>query len=143
MALVKYSDLDFRPVTFNSILDNFFNETNSKTGRINKFRPSADVVETDKGYEIEVSLPGIEKNDINIDVNEGTLTISGERKLENEVEGKNYHMVETSYGSFSRSFRIPKLVDSSKIDASYKNGILKVDLPKDEKKALKTSIKVK
>ena len=143
MTLVKYSDLDFRPTSFSSILDNFFNETNGNTSGVSRFRPGADVIETEKGFEIEVALPGIEKKDINIDVNEGTLTISGERRLEDEKEGRNYYRVETRYGSFSRSFKIPELVDVSKIDASYKNGILKVDLPKDEKKALKTSIKVK
>ena len=143
MTLVKYSDSDFRPVTFSSILDNFFNETVRNPSKVSRFRPGADVIETEKMYEIQLALPGMEKKDINIDVNEGVLTISGERKFENEDEGRNYFMVETHYGSFSRSFNLPELVDSSKIDAAYKNGILYIELPKDEKKALKTSIKVK
>ena len=142
MTLVKYSDLDFRPTTFSSMLDNFFNEA-ANTNRVSRFRPGADVVETEKSFEIHIAVPGMEKKDINIDVNEGVLTISGERKFENKEEGRNYHTVETSYGSFSRTFNIPELVDSSNIEASYKNGILKVDLPKDEKKALKATIKVK
>jgi HSP20 family protein len=143
MTLVKYSDSDFRPTTFSSILDNFFNESVGNASRVSRFRPGADVIETDKHYEIQLALPGMEKKDINIDINEGVLTISGERKFENEDESRNYFMVETRYGAFSRSFNLPDLVDSSKIDASYKNGILYVELPKDEKKALKTTIKVK
>ena len=143
MTLVKYSDLDRRPATFSSVLDSFFNETVGNASRVSRFRPGADVVETDGSYEIHVALPGLEKKDINLDINEGVITISGERKFENEEKGKNFYSVETRYGTFSRSFNIPELVDAEKIEASYKNGILKVDLPKDEKKALKTSIKVK
>lgn len=143
MTLVKYSDSDFRPTTFSSLLDNFFNESNGNASRVKSFRPGVDVVETEKNYEIHVALPGIAKKDISIDINDGVISISGERKFENEEEGKNYRLVETRFGSFSRSFNIPEHVDASKIDASFKDGILKVELPKDEKKLLKTSIKVK
>ena len=143
MTLVKYSDLDFRPTTFSSVLDNFFNESLGNASKVSRFRPVADVIESEKGYEIQVALPGLEKKDISIDMKDGVLTISGERKFDNEDKGRNYYSVETRYGSFSRSFNIPELVDATKIDASFKNGILTIDMPKDEKKALATTIKIK
>jgi HSP20 family protein len=82
------------------------------------------------------------KEDFKIDLNEKYLTISGERKYKNETKEQNFHSIETQYGSFSRSFTLPENVDSTKIAASYANGILEVNVPKDEKKALKTTIKV-
>ena len=85
----------------------------------------------------------MEKNDFNLDVNDDTLTISGERKFENESKEKNYHSIETYFGSFKRAFHLPKDVDQNKIDATYKNGILNVILPKDAKAELKSTIKVK
>lgn len=142
MTLVKYSDFDRMPTTFSSLLDNFFNESVSRT-RLQNFRPGVDIVETDKSYEIKLAVPGMNKEDFDLDINDGVLIISGERKFEKKEDGKNYHSVETQYGKFSRTFNLPDHVIASKIDATYTNGILNINIPKDEKKALKTSIQVK
>ena len=142
MTLVKYSDFDRMPTTFSSLLDNFFNESVSRT-KLQNFRPGVDIVETDKRYEIQLAVPGMNKEDFDLDINDGVLIISGDRKFEKKEDSKNYHSVETQYGKFSRTFNLPDHVVASKIDATYTNGILNINIPKDEKKALKTSIKVK
>ena len=82
------------------------------------------------------------KEDFNIELKDNHLTLSGERKFTEEKKEKNFQSIETQYGSFSRSFSMPENADASRINAKYNNGILEIIIPKDEKKALKTSIKV-
>ena len=101
-----------------------------------------DILENDSAYEINVAVPGLSKDEFKVDLNDNFLTISGERKFSTEKKEKNLHVVETQYGNFSRSFALPENVDASKINAKYNNGILEITLPKDEKKILKTTIKV-
>jgi HSP20 family protein len=143
MTLVKYSDFDVRPTTFSTLLDKVFNESVGNATRLNRFRPNVDIIENEKSYEIKVAVPGMEKNDFELDIKDGLLVISGERKFEKKEDGTDYHTIETQYGSFSRSFNLPDHVDVSKVSASYKNGILEVGIPKDEQKTLKTTIKIK
>ena len=85
----------------------------------------------------------MKKTDFNLDLTEGRLTVSGERKLKEKKEGKNYHSLETHYGSFSRSFYLPDDVSSDSIKAVYEDGLLKINLPKAEKKVNKAKIEVK
>jgi HSP20 family protein len=92
--------------------------------------PAVDVAETAKGYEITAELPGIDEKNIDVKYSDGTLTIKGEKKDEREEKKENYHLSERSYGSFQRSFRVPDGVDADKIEASFKNGVLTVALPK-------------
>ena len=106
------------------------------------FSPKVDVIENENSYEVHLAVPGVSKEDFKIDLNDNTLTISGERKFTNEKKEKNYHSVETQYGSFRRSFSLPENIDGTKISAKYNNGILELVIPKDEKKALKQTIKV-
>lgn len=94
--------------------------------------PVVDIRETDNSYEIKADLPGVKKEDISIDIGDNTLTISGERKFEEQEKKKDYIRIERSYGSFSRSFALPQNVDSAKIKAKYKEGILDLTLPKKE-----------
>jgi len=141
MSMIRYNPNDYTPVAFSSLLDKFFNDSMTKSG-MSSFVPKVDVIENDKAFELHVEVPGMEKEDFKIELNDGSLTVSGERKFKSEQKEKNFHSVETRYGSFSRSFVIPDNVEANKIDAKYKNGILELTLPKDEKKALKTSIKV-
>ncbi|HBQ59411.1 MAG TPA: heat-shock protein Hsp20, partial [Balneolaceae bacterium] len=82
--------------------------------------------ETDNSFEIEVALPGMKKDDINIDLDNGRLTISGERTFENEESNKNYHRLESGFGSFSRSFQLPDSIDEESINAKYENGVLDI-----------------
>lgn len=144
MSIVRYSTAnDFVPTSFSHLIDRFFNDSLSRTGgAAYSFVPKVDIFETEKAYEVQLSVPGVNKEDFKIDVNENQLTISGERKLSKEKKQDNLYLVESQYGHFSRAFRLPEEVDASKIAASYENGILSLTLPKDEKKAVKTSIKV-
>ena len=94
--------------------------------------PTIDFSETDDHVIVRAEVPGMDKKDINITLTDGLLTIQGEKKQEKEEEKENYRFVERRYGSFSRSLRIPSGVDADKIEASYKDGVLKVAIPKTE-----------
>ena len=107
-----------------------------------EWSPLVDITEDEKEYIVKAEIPEMKKEDIKINVHEDVLTISGERKYEKEEKGKKYHRVERAYGSFVRSFTLPEDADGSKISAEYKDGILKVRLPKSEKPKTK-AIEVK
>ena len=92
--------------------------------------PAADVVETDKAYEITAELPGIDQKNIEVNVANGGITIKGEKTEETEEKKKDYYVSERRYGSFERYFSLPEGVDADKIEATFKNGVLKVTLPK-------------
>ena len=104
--------------------------------------PSLDVAETKNDIVVKVEIPGIDPKEIDISLANDVLTIKGEKKQEREKKEENYHVVERSYGSFTRSLRLPGEVQSDKITASYKNGILKATFPKSEE-AKKKEIKIK
>ena len=141
MNLIRTKTNDFVPVTFRSLVDQFFNdELVSSGGR--SFLPGVDILETEKAFEIHLAAPGMKKEDFKLDLDDQFLTISGERKNKREDKNPKFHVIETNYGSFSRSFRLPDGVLISKIEASYKDGILEVIVPKDEQKNLKTTIRV-
>jgi HSP20 family protein len=142
MKLVKYNQLDpAYPATFSTLLDRFFNDSIGQN--LKQFTPAVDISEDESKYELHVSVPGMKKTDFNLDLTEGRLTVSGERKMEEKKEGKNYHSLETHYGSFSRSFYLPDDVNSDSIEAVYEDGLLKINLPKAEKKVNKAKIEVK
>jgi HSP20 family protein len=141
MSIIRYNANEFVPTTFSALVDRFFNDSITRAGG-STFVPKTDVVESATAYEVHLAIPGLNKEDFNIEVNDNYLTISGERKFQNEKKDKNYHAIETHYGSFSRSFTLPENVDTSKINAKYNNGILEITIPKDEKKVLKQTIKV-
>ena len=142
MVIRKYNGMQNDvPQTFSSMLDRFFNESVNSRG-FSGFTPHVDACETENGYEIEVALPGIHKEDIAIDFQEGKLTISGERRFEKKEEGRRYQMLETQYGTFSRSFYLPDNVNPDKISAQLQDGMLMVSVPKDEHKTMKRQIKI-
>jgi HSP20 family protein len=144
MSIVRYNTAnDYTPTSFSNLIDRFFGESLARTGGSSySFVPKVDILENDSAYEISVAVPGLSKEDFKIDLNDSFLTISGERKFSKERKENNLHVVETQYGNFSRSFSLPENVDASRIAAKYNNGILEITVPKDEKKTLKTSIKV-
>lgn len=126
------------------LVERMFNETASNFTRLETFVPRVDIVETDKAYEIHLAAPGMKKEDFKVELTEGRLTVSGERKFQKEEGDKRtYHRVETQYGSFTRSFLLPDDVKVDSISAEYVDGILKLHLPKDEKKAQVARIEVK
>ena len=94
--------------------------------------PPVDIAEDDKEYAIKVELPGVNKEDVRVSVEGGVLSITGERKAEKEEKNKKYHRIERSYGSFARSFTLPEGTASDKVSAEFKDGVLRVHLPKDE-----------
>ncbi|PVY43879.1 Hsp20/alpha crystallin family protein [Pontibacter virosus] len=142
MVLRKYNGMQNDvPQTFSSMLDRFFNESVNSRG-FSGFTPHVDACETENGYEIEVALPGIRKEDVAIDFQEGKLTISGERRFEKKEEGRRYQMLETQYGTFSRSFYLPDNVNPDKISAQLQDGVLLVNVPKDEHKTMKRQITI-
>jgi len=94
--------------------------------------PTVDIRETDDALLVQAELPGIEKKNVRLEVKNGMLTISGERRYEKDVKEENVHRVERAYGKFSRSFSLPTNVDADKVDATMKDGVLEVRLPKRE-----------
>lgn len=88
-----------------------------------------DVTETDKEIVVEAELPGIDEKDVSLALQDGILTIRGERKHERDEEKENYRMMERRYGSFQRSVQLPDAVDEDKVEATFNNGVLKVSLP--------------
>ena len=94
--------------------------------------PRVDIAETENGFEIRAELPGVSEDDVNVSVTDNLLTIKGEKQQEAETEGKNYHRVERRYGSFQRSFTLPRHIDSGGISAGFKDGVLTLEIPKAE-----------
>jgi len=116
-------------------MDEFFND--AVNARRDSFVPSIDVSETENQFMITAELPGMKKEDINISLENGRLSISGERSFENEEKGKTYHRVETQYGSFNRSFQLPDNVSEESITATYEDGLLNITIDKSEDKVKK------
>jgi len=145
MAIQKYQDpfFDMMPTTFSTMLDRFFNDSLASRGRVSSFSPQVDAYETEQGYQIEAALPGLKRDDIKVDFHQGRLTISGERSFQNEQNQRRYHVVESSYGSFQRSFQLPETVDPSRIEASFEDGVLRVTVPKNEQKTMRHQIQVR
>lgn len=92
--------------------------------------PSVDIYEDESQLVLTAEVPGIEEKDIEIKVEDNTLSLHGERKMEKETKEENYHRIERSYGAFSRSFTLPNYIDTDKIRAEHENGVLKITLPK-------------
>jgi HSP20 family protein len=94
--------------------------------------PAVDIFETEGEIVVKAELPGMERKDITLSLEKNVLTLKGERRFDKETKEENYHRVERAYGGFSRSFSIPATVDDEKIRADYKDGVLKIILPKKE-----------
>jgi HSP20 family protein len=106
--------------------------------------PSCDIYETENEIVVKAEIPGVKKEDVKLSIQDNVLTLSGERKFEEETKKENYVRVERGYGSFSRSFTLPPSVDAKKISAEFKDGLLEVKLPKlEEAKPKEVEIKVK
>ncbi len=131
MNLIRRSNLNFPSLVNEFLKDDFFNVERPKFESM----PAVNVKEDDNHYELEVAIPGFDKNDINVEVKDNTLTISSEHKesTEDKEEGK-YRRREFSFRSFKRMFHLPKTVNKDEIKADYKDGILHVNIPKAEKR---------
>ena len=114
---------------FDGILDDWENDRT--------WLPDLDVSETDKEIIVRAEVPGIERDDIDITLTNGLLTIKGEKKHEDEEKKEDYHRIERRYGSFARTLRLPSDVEHDNIEANYKDGVLKLVIPKPEKEEAK------
>jgi HSP20 family protein len=131
----------FQPDLFDRFFGDFRWPTFSDEGD-RWFSPSVDVSESDDAITVKAEMPGMKKEDIDIAISEGLLTLSGEKKDEQEEKKENYHVRESRYGSFRRTVRLPAGVEADQIDANYKDGILTVSVPKSEKaKSKKIEVK--
>ena len=126
--------------TFSDSVNRFFDGTLfpaawlSEDSGLRNWRPVVDIFDNDEKIVIKAELPGVDKKDIHVDVKDGILTLSGERSYENEVKEEDYHRKERAFGKFSRSFALPDGLNPDKIDADYKDGVLKIEIPKPEEK---------
>jgi len=117
-------------------------KSDDKLFEVGDWMPVVDIDETDDDFTVKAELPGVEKDDVDVNIENGILTIRGEKKT--EIEDKKHHRVECSYGSFVRSFTLPQAVDAEKVEANYNNGVLNLTIPKaEEAKPKKIEVKVK
>ena len=132
-TLSSYSpvrDYGLFPARLSSLADLFFG--NSRGEEAKAWTPAVDVSEDEHSYRITAELPDVPSGDVKVVVKDGVLTLRGERKNEKKTEGTKYHLVERTYGSFQRSFTLPKDANGEKVSAEFKNGILLVTVPKRE-----------
>jgi len=137
--LPTISKRTYSPFLSNLFDDDFFPVLTSRTSSM----PAVNIKENEKNYILELAVPGIDKKNLKIDINEDVLTISSETKNETEEDKDGYKRKEFSYSSFCRSFYIPENVNRDKIGASYKDGILNVELPKQEEEKNKITRQIK
>ncbi len=147
MALVRWTpfrDLMTIQDQINRLFEENLQRTDEKGMSVTSWQPLVDIYEDGQAIVIKAEIPEMDEKDIQVNIEDNTLTIKGERKLEQEEKKENYHRVERFYGSFMRSFDLPTTVDQSGIKASYDKGVLKVVLPKKEEvKPKKVAIEVK
>ena len=145
MAITRWDP--FREVValqhrMNSLFGNLNNETESPLTTAS-FVPAVDVYEDDKKVVLKLEVPGIQEKDLDIRVENHTLTVKGERKFETEEKEENFHRIERRYGSFYRAFTLPSTVDTENVDAKYEAGVLKLELkkkPEAQPKQIKVNI---
>ena len=140
-----------RPVSWSTGMDRFFNELagrslrqmEEETSSCGSWSPAVNILEKEDGIIITADLPGLKPGDVEVTVDNGVLTLKGERILAETAEGETYHRIERCYGSFERSFSVPTSVDTKKIEARFVNGEMTVTLPKrDESKPRSVKVKV-
>jgi HSP20 family protein len=128
----------------NRMFDRFFRGFEEEEERaISTWRPVVDISETDDEYIVRAEIPGVSKDDIKVTIRDNMLTISGEKKQEKETKNENFHRVERVYGSFTRTFTLPGAVKVDKVEATFKDGVLTIKLPKvEEAKSKEIEVKV-
>jgi len=135
----RRSDVDIDYI-FNDLFDSFENQFKRSflTKNEQDFFPLLDVSETNSHYTVELDIPGVKKDDINISVDNNVLTIKGKKEMDKERKDSNYYSRERFYGDFKRSMSLPSGVKTDKIDASFKDGVLTIRMPKEKSASVKT-----
>jgi HSP20 family protein len=123
-----------KPEPFTREIDRVFDAFFGQTDQGRRWVPPIDLVEAEDRFLLKADLPGLSESDVNIEVQDGTLTISGERKAEHEQREKGWYRIERSFGSFNRSLTLPDGVDPERIEASFSDGVLEVRIPKPEER---------
>ena len=139
MSLVRFSNQ--LPSMFDRLFEgDLFDWSNRNFSNTNTTLPSVNIKENPDEFKVEVAAPGFDKGDFKLELNHDVLTISSEKQMENEIkDDEHFSKREFSYQSFTRSFTLPNIADSERIDANYENGILKVSIPKKEESKPKPS----
>ncbi len=147
MAIVKYNpfrELRVMQEQMNRLLDLAWNRESGEELREGIWQPPVDIFEDAESLIIKAELPGIDQKDIDVRIEDGTLTLRGERKHDEEVRKENYHRVERYYGAFQRSFSLPTTIDQEKVKATCDKGVLTIVLPKkEETKPKQINIEIK
>jgi HSP20 family protein len=117
---------------FYRLFDTYFSDAAGEELATRAWTPPVDIQETDDAYQIQAELPGMKKEDIQITLENNILRVSGERKWEKDVKKENYHRIERSYGTFTRSFALPNQVSADKVQAKFDSGVLSITVPKAE-----------
>jgi HSP20 family protein len=123
-----------KPEPFTREIDRVFDAFFGQTDQARRWVPPVDLVEAEDHFVLKADLPGLTEDDVDIQVQDGTLAISGERKAEHEEREKGWYRIERSFGSFNRSLTLPDGVDPDRIEASFSHGVLEVRIPKPEER---------
>ena len=130
MSLIKYADFETFPTGLKAFQDSVNRLFAEPSGR--PWVPAVDIQETENDLVLKADVPDVDMKDIDVRVENGTLSLRGERKFESETKNGSWHRVERSYGRFERAFALPNTVDFEAVKADYKNGVLTITLPKKE-----------
>ena len=143
MALVRWQPANIFDLSPNRLFDSFWGTGNGETPRPAVFRPSVDIAENNDEYVVTADLPGIDRDDLDVTVADGRLTIRGERRQDGESQSGPARRVERVYGTFTRSFELPSEVKADGIGATYRDGVLTVTVPKaEESKPKQIEVKI-
>ena len=130
MTLVKWNPTRSLITDFDRIFDSMFTQESQRLSLAQSCMPAVDVTETETEFLLSADMPGLDKKDVSIDIHDGVITIKGESAIDNEKSTDDYRIRERQLGSFNRSFRLPDNVNEVKVAAKFKNGVLKITLPK-------------
>ena len=130
MTLVKWNPTRSLITDFDRIFDSMFTHDSQRLSLAQSCMPAVDVTETETEFLLSADMPGLDKKDMSIDIHDGVITIKGESAIDNEKSTDDYRIRERQLGSFNRSFRLPDNVNEVKVAAKFKNGVLKITLPK-------------
>ena len=130
MTLVKWNPTRSLITDFDRIFDRMFTHDSPRLSSAQSCMPAVDVTETETEFLLSADMPGLDKKDVSIDIHDGVITIKGESAIDNEKSTDDYRIRERQLGSFNRSFRLPDNVNEVKVAAKFKNGVLKITLPK-------------
>ena len=137
MTIVRWEplrELSSLQSDMNRLFNTMFEGPGGQGGQLRRWTPAMDLAETEDAFVLRADLPGVSQEDVNIELEDTVLTVSGERKADHETQGEGFYRVERTFGAFSRSLTLPKGVDPEGIAASFDDGVLEVRIPKPEER---------